>query len=55
MRIRDRWPPASIEMFERALGDYKSAPFVSRTGTLYSSRQDPTRAVHTAHRTFPHP
>ncbi len=34
MRIRDRWPPASIEMFERALRDYKSAPFVSDTVTL---------------------
>ena len=53
MRIRDRWPPASIEMFERALRDYKSAPFVTDTITLYSSRLDPSGAVHTPLRRFP--
>ena len=53
MRIRDKWPPASIEMFERALRDYKSAPFVTSTVTLYSSRLDPSGAVHTPLRSFP--
>jgi 2'-5' RNA ligase len=52
MRMRDNWPPASIEMFERALGDYRSASFVVDTVTLYSSRLNPTGAVHTAVRTF---
>ena len=52
MRIRNNWPPASIEMFARVLGDYRSAPFVVDTVTLYSSRLNPTGAVHTAVRTF---
>ncbi|HVS32294.1 MAG TPA: RNA 2',3'-cyclic phosphodiesterase [Thermoanaerobaculia bacterium] len=52
MRIRDRWPPASIEMFERALREYRSAPFVTVTITLYSSRLDPAGAIHTPLRHF---
>jgi len=52
MRIRATWPPAAIEMFERAFGGYRSAPFVVDTVTLYSSRLNPTGAVHTAVRGF---
>jgi 2'-5' RNA ligase len=52
MRIREGWPPASIEMFERALRDYRSAPFVVESVTLYSSQLDPGGAIHTAVRTF---
>ena len=52
MRIRDGWPPASIELFERALRDYRSAPFVVDTVTLYSSRLNPNGAVHSPVRKF---
>ena len=53
MRIRDRWPPRSLEMFEDALRDFQSAPFAVHEVTLYLSRLDPRGAVHTALRTFP--
>jgi 2'-5' RNA ligase len=52
MRIRDAWPPASVETFEKGLGDYQSAPFVVNAITLYSSRLDPSGAVHTPLRQF---
>ena len=52
MRIRDTWPPASTEMFERSLRDYRSAPFVVDTVTLYSSRLNPGGAIHTPVRSF---
>jgi 2'-5' RNA ligase len=52
LRIRDSWPPASAEMFEKALADYVSAPFQVDHVTLFSSQLDPKGAVHTAVRTF---
>ena len=52
MRIRDRWPPRSIEMFERALRDYRSAPFTVSSVTLYSSELHPSGAVHTPLRVY---
>jgi RNA 2',3'-cyclic 3'-phosphodiesterase len=52
MRIRDRWPPASIETFEKTLRDYKSAPFTVDTVTLFSSRLNPSGAIHTPMRRF---
>lgn len=52
MRIRDHWPPASIDLFERTLRDYKSAPFMVDAVTLYSSRLNPNGAIHTAVRNF---
>ena len=52
MRIRDTWPPASIELFSKAFRDYRSAPFVVDTVTLYSSTLNPKGAIHTALRTF---
>ena len=52
LRIRDRWPPMSIELFTSALRDYQSETFMVDTVTLYSSRLDPKGAVHTPLRTF---
>lgn len=52
MRIRDPWPPASVDLFHRALADYRSAPFRVEKVTLYSSLLDPKGAVHTPLRTF---
>ncbi len=52
MRIRDSWPPASIETFDRTFRDYRSAPFVVDTVTLYSSRLNPKGAIHTPVRNF---
>ncbi len=46
-RIRDVWPPACIEAFNGALRDYASAPFTVDHVTLFSSRLDPSGAVHT--------
>lgn len=53
MRIRDRWPPASIELFSHSLRDYHSAPFTVNQVTLYSSQLNPNGAIHTPLRTFP--
>lgn len=52
MRLRDNWPPASVELFQNALRDYRSAPFTVDTVTLYSSRLSPSGAIHTALRHF---
>ena len=52
MRLKDQWPPASVETFHKSLGDYRSAPFTVRTITLYSSRLNPTGAIHTPLREF---
>ncbi|HEY8183292.1 MAG TPA: RNA 2',3'-cyclic phosphodiesterase [Thermoanaerobaculia bacterium] len=53
MRIRDHWPPLSIDTFENALRDYRSAPFAVDHVTLYVSRLSPDGAVHTPLRQFP--
>lgn len=52
MRIRDQWPPASIELFCRSLRDYRSAAFTVDGVTLYSSQLNPKGAVHTPLRTY---
>lgn len=52
MRIRDRWPPASIELFEKSLKDYRSAPVDVDTVILYSSHLNPSGAIHTPMRKF---
>lgn len=52
MRMRDPWPPASIETFDRAFKDYRSAPFVVDAVTLYSSTLSPKGAVHSPLRRF---
>lgn len=51
-RIRDPWPPASIELFTKSLRDYVSQPFPIDTVTLFSSRLSPNGAIHTPQRTF---
>ena len=48
MRIRDHWPPMSIETFERSLRDFTSPPFRIAAVTLYSSKLGAGGAVHTA-------
>lgn len=52
-RIRDPWPPASIDLFTKSLRDYVSQPFTIDTVTLFSSRLSPSGAIHTPQRTFP--
>ena len=52
MRLRDPWPPSSLDLFTRTLRDYRSAPFSVAAVTLYSSRLDPNGAVHTPLREF---
>ena len=52
MRIRDPWPPASIQMFERALGGFRSETFLVDEVILFSSKLNPNGAVHTPMRTF---
>ncbi len=51
-RIRDRWPPACLEVFKGALRDYKSDPFVVDAVTLFSSELNPNGAIHTAMQKF---
>ena len=52
MRIRDQWPPASIELFNRSLGSYRSEAFTLEAVTLYWSQLDPKGAIHTPLRRF---
>ena len=52
MRIKDPWPPASIDLFSHALRDYVSTPFVLDEVTLFSSQLNPKGAIHTAMRRF---
>ncbi|HEX7154851.1 MAG TPA: RNA 2',3'-cyclic phosphodiesterase [Thermoanaerobaculia bacterium] len=53
LRIRDSWPPASIDLFQRTLSAYRSEPFTVDTVTLFHSKLDPRGAVHTPLRRFP--
>ena len=52
MRVRDPWPPASIELFNRSLRDYRSDAFTIDAVTLFSSQLSPKGAIHTAMRKF---
>jgi 2'-5' RNA ligase len=52
MRMREGWPPLSIETFTKALRDYCSAPFAVDRVTLYESKLNPKGAEHTAVREF---
>lgn len=52
MRIRDLWPPACAEAFEKTLGAYESETFTVDTVTLYSSLLNPNGAIHTPVREF---
>lgn len=53
MRVRDPWPPSSIDLFNRTLRDYTSEPFIVDAVTLYSSELHPKGAIHTPLRKFP--
>ena len=52
MRMRDPWPPASIDLFSRSFRDYESAPFTVNEVTLFSSQLNPKGAIHTPLRKF---
>jgi 2'-5' RNA ligase len=52
MRIRDRWPPMSIDLFNTSLRDYASETFTVDAITLYSSQLHPKGAIHTPLRKF---
>lgn len=52
MRTREGWPPLSIDIFNKALRDFRSAPFVVDGVTLYSSELNPKGAIHTPMRRF---
>jgi 2'-5' RNA ligase len=52
VRIRDPWPPASIDLFTRTLRDFRSAPFAVGSVTLYASQLHPNGAIHTPQREF---
>ena len=53
LRVRDPWPPASIDLFCRSFKDYRSASFGIDHVTLFSSQLSPNGAIHTAQATFP--
>ena len=53
LRVRDPWPPASIELFCKTLKDYKSATFTVDAVTLYSSQLSPKGAIHTPQGKYP--
>lgn len=52
MRMRDSWPPASLDLFQRSLRDYRSQPFTVDQVTLFSSALHPKGAVHTPLKEF---
>jgi RNA 2',3'-cyclic 3'-phosphodiesterase len=52
MRMREGWPPMSIETFTKALRAYRSTPFTVDRVTLYESKLNPKGAEHTAVREF---
>lgn len=53
LRVRDPWPPASIDLFCKSLKDYKSATFTVDAVTLYSSQLSPKGAIHTPQGKYP--
>ena len=53
MRIRDPWPPASIDLYAKSFRDYESEPFVVDAVTLFSSQLSPKGAVHTVRQKYP--
>ena len=52
MRMREGWPPMSIEIFNKAMRDFHSETFTVDTVTLYSSQLNPKGAIHTPMRRF---
>lgn len=53
MRIRDPWPPASIDLYTKTLRDYESGMFTVDSVTLFSSQLSPKGAVHTVRQVYP--
>ncbi len=53
MRLREGWPPASIELFSRTLREFASRSFPVEGLTLFTSQLNPQGAVHTAVHHFP--
>ncbi|HEX8408876.1 MAG TPA: RNA 2',3'-cyclic phosphodiesterase [Thermoanaerobaculia bacterium] len=52
MRMREGWPPASIDLFVKSLKDYRSEPFEVHEVTLFSSELSSKGAIHTPLRKF---
>jgi RNA 2',3'-cyclic 3'-phosphodiesterase len=52
LRVRDPWPPASIDLFSRSFREYRSTHFAVDRITLFSSQLSPKGAIHTAQATF---
>lgn len=52
MRMREGWPPSSIELFTKSLKDFQSALFEVSAITLFSSQLDPKGAIHTPLKAF---
>lgn len=52
MRTREGWPPLSIDIFNKALREFRSESFAVDGVTLYSSQLNPKGAIHTALRRF---
>lgn len=52
MRIRDPWPPASIDLFNKSMRGYRSAPVTVDRVTLYDSELHPKGAIHTPVQVF---
>jgi 2'-5' RNA ligase len=53
LRVRDPWPPASIDLYCKTLKDYRSATFTVDAVTLYSSQLSPKGAIHTPQGRYP--
>jgi RNA 2',3'-cyclic 3'-phosphodiesterase len=51
-RIRRPWPPADVDRYRSALGEWPSPAWRVRACVLYRSRLDPGGAVHTPIRTW---
>ena len=52
MRMREGWPPASLDLFMKSLKDFQSAAFTVSEVTLFSSQLNPKGAIHTPLKTF---
>ena len=52
LRMREGWPPASIDLFCRSLKDLQSPPFAVSAVTLFSSELHPKGAIHTPLKRF---
>ena len=51
-RLRDQWPPACVEIYQKTFGTFESSRFTVDHVTLYSSQLNPKGAIHTPLREF---